>query len=108
MNFNNHVHLISNLRISGTIPLFQDVQRSGFKNTRIHLFFDIREKFCLPLLKRRQNYPIKDVDRPRGFQEGEVPRFQDIPHKKVVRLSAVRTGLFTPQEIFLVPISVRG
>jgi hypothetical protein len=38
----------------------------------------------------------------------EAPRFQDNRHLKVVRLSAVRTGHFNPQEIFLVLISVAG
>jgi len=31
-----------------------------------------------------------------GFQEVEAPRFQDIRHMKVVRLSAVRTGRVYP------------
>ena len=30
--------------------------------------------------------------RPRGFQEVEAPRFEDIRHMKVVRLSALRTA----------------
>jgi len=34
------------------------------------------------------------LDRPSGFQEVEAHRFQDIRHKKVVRLSALRTGHF--------------
>jgi hypothetical protein len=48
--------------------------------------------------------PITGLDMPIGFQELEAPRFQDIRHMNVVRLSV----LFTTQEIFLVLISVRG
>ena len=48
------------------------------------------------------------TDRPRGFQEVEAPRFQYSQHMKVVSLSAVRTGCFYPQEVFLVLIYVRG
>ena len=36
--------------------------------------------------------PITGLDRPRGFQEVEAPRFQNNRHMKVVRLSALRTG----------------
>ena len=49
-------------------------------------------------LEGKKSNPITGLDRLRGFQEVEAPRFQDIRHMKVVRLSAVRTGFlyFTP------------
>jgi len=48
------------------------------------------------------------LDRPRGFQEVEAPRFQDSWHMKVVRLSALSTCCLYPYKIFLVFISLRG
>jgi hypothetical protein len=46
--------------------------------------------------------------RPLGFQEIEASRFLDNRHMKVVRLSPYAPAAFTPQEIILVLISVRG
>ena len=43
-----------------------------------------------------------------GFQEVEAPRFQDSQHMKVVSCQPYIPATFTPQEIFLVLISVRG
>jgi hypothetical protein len=40
--------------------------------------------------------PITGPDRPRGFQEDGAPRFEDIRHMNVVRLSALRTGRLYP------------
>jgi hypothetical protein len=49
------------------------------------------------------------LDRPLGFQEFEAPRFPDNHHMKVVMLSALCTGRFTPKELVLVLlISVKG
>jgi len=45
--------------------------------------------------------PIKGLGRLWGFQEAEAPRFRDIRHMKVVRLSALRTDRLYTQEIFL-------
>jgi hypothetical protein len=44
--------------------------------------------------------PITGLDKPWGFREFEAPRFQDIRHLKVVRLSALRTGRpYSPENI---------
>ena len=40
----------------------------------------------------QKSYPITGLERRRGFQEAEAPKFQDNRHMKVVRLSALRTG----------------
>jgi len=48
------------------------------------------------------------LDRPWGFQEDEAPRFQNKRHMKMVKLPARGTGRPYPQEIFLVPVYVRG
>ena len=45
--------------------------------------------------KRWSNH-ITGQNRPWGFQEVEVPRFQDNRHMKVVRLSALRTDRLYP------------
>ena len=56
---------------------------------------------------KRYSNPITALDRPWGFQEFEAPTFQDNQHMKVVRLSALCSGILNPLEIFLVLISVK-
>jgi len=50
------------------------------------------------LLPVQVKQSITGLDKPRGFQEVEAPRFQDNRHMKVVRLSALRTGLLYPRK----------
>jgi hypothetical protein len=45
---------------------------------------------------------------PRGFQEFKVPRFHDIRHVKVVRLSSLTHQPFLTPGMFLVLIFTRG
>jgi hypothetical protein len=52
-------------------------------------------------------FPLQAWTGPWGFQEVEAPEFLDNRHKKVVRLSALRTGRLYSQEGFLVLFSIR-
>jgi hypothetical protein len=52
--------------------------------------------------------PITGLDRPLGFQKVEALRFLDNRHMKVAGCQPYAPAAFTPQEIFLVLISVRG
>jgi len=54
-----------------------------------------------------EEIPLSSLDRSRGFQEIEAPKFQDSGHLKVVRLSYAPATL-APQVTFLVIISFRG
>jgi hypothetical protein len=44
-----------------------------------------------------KSVPFTGLDRPRGFQEAEAPKFQDNRHMQVVRLSAPCTGRLYPR-----------
>jgi len=56
-----------------------------------------------PLVKVEQS-----LYRPEGFGGVEAPRFHNKQHMMVVSLSAPCISHLSPQEIFLVLISVRG
>jgi hypothetical protein len=55
-------------------------------------------------LDGKKSNPCTGLDRSRGFQEFETPRFQHKQHMKVVRLSALCIGRLYLQKIFLVLI----
>jgi hypothetical protein len=63
-------------------------------------------KTQMTIIKRSS--PITGLDRPKGFQEVEAPRFLDKRHRKVVGFQPYVPAAFSPQEMFLVLISVRG
>jgi len=76
--------------------------------TFLFLVFVVGHASSIQGLGKRYRNPLKASYRPGGFEVVEAPRFQDIRHMKLVRLSAVCTRPFYPQDFFLVLISVRG
>jgi hypothetical protein len=56
--------------------------------------------------KKKQS--LQGLEGPLVFQEAAAPSFQNNQHMKVVMLSVLSIGRLYPQEIFLVPVSVRG
>jgi len=60
------------------------------------------------LLDIRPNNPVTDPEWPRGFQEVKVPRFHDNGTGWWLGCQPYAPAAFTPQEIHLVLISVRG
>jgi hypothetical protein len=59
-------------------------------------FFHLFEHSLCFVRDVEQSNLITGLNRPRGFQEVEAPRFQDNQHMKAVSLSALRTGRLYP------------
>ena len=64
----------------------------------------IRLIFIYKIIKQSRD----GLDRPRGIQDVEAPRFPDNRHMEVVRLSALRTRPPLPRENIPGSLSVRG
>ena len=77
----------SNTFRSKCLSLWITITPAG--NHRLKIF-----EIKLSVEGKLKSSPITGLNRPWGFQEAEVPRFQDTRHMKVVRLSAPRTGRF--------------
>jgi hypothetical protein len=74
-------------------------------------YFRTKERQFVTLIQAHwiiKTNPITALESSWGFQKAEAPSFQEKQHRKMVILSALRTGHLYPQEIFLVLISVRG
>jgi hypothetical protein len=103
MLFTRSVHLIFSILLEHDMS-----KRSWYFWSTLHrLTSNITEvNYCLEGLK--VNLPLYKPEWSQRFQEFQCPRFLDNRHMNVVRLTSPATGRLTPQEIFLVLVSVRG
>jgi hypothetical protein len=70
----------------------------SFGVSKILLISLIANTFNLrPYVAVKQSNPFTCLNRRRGFQQVEAPRFQDSRHMEVVRLSALRNRRLYPQ-----------
>jgi hypothetical protein len=88
--------------LSGGVTVVRSVPHGRQQSGKYDGMSQVVAKLC-----SKVKWSHTGLGRPLGLQEVEAPRFLDYRHMKVVRLSALRTT-FTPQERFLVLISVRG
>ena len=97
------INLYSRWRWVASFTLPPPYPRDGPPQSRSGRFCETGNELPLPGIKHRTvqpvSNPITGLDKPRGFQEVETPRFQDSRYM-VVRLSALRTGrLYSPGNI---------
>ena len=81
--------------------------QNHFKRTKVIFFLITKYKFVL--CKGKGNaVPFTGLEWPRGFQEVKVPRSHDNSTRWWQGCRPYAPAAFTPQEMFLVLISVRG
>ena len=88
--------------------LYRVIQWRRRMNYILAIKFGIRTRAWHHIQVAVKGNPITGLDRPWGFQEVEVSRFQDSRLMKVVRLSALRTGRLYPPGNTAGSISVRA
>jgi hypothetical protein len=84
--------------------MFRSQKMVTFRSYRLHR----RTQHTLPVNGKGSSNPCTGLLQVQRVSGVEAAKFRDNRHMKVARLSAIRSSLLYPQEIFLLLISVRG